>query len=139
VKRQAEWGGSRNSKTTERLSGDTVGSHCRPRHRESVPHITHQLRLISLYMYISLGSVIGAALPVAIWATVRPPLGEIQEISPPYSGAPLAGLLPVVTCKRAPPRGRARMSAAVLCGPVLNSQCRHVNSEAVNRNTEPPR
>ncbi len=33
-------GGSRNSKTTERLSGDTVGSHCRPRHRESVPHIT---------------------------------------------------------------------------------------------------
>jgi len=33
-------GGSRNSKTTDRLSGDTVGSQCRPRHRESVPHIT---------------------------------------------------------------------------------------------------
>ena len=40
MKRQAEWGGSRNSKTTDRLSGDTVGSQCRPRHRESVPHIT---------------------------------------------------------------------------------------------------
>jgi hypothetical protein len=40
MKRQAEWEGSRNSKTTDRLSGDTVGSHCRPRHRESVPHIT---------------------------------------------------------------------------------------------------
>ena len=40
MKRQAEWGGSRNSKRTDRLSGCTVGIHCRHRHRESVPHIT---------------------------------------------------------------------------------------------------
>ena len=39
MKRQAERG-ARNSKTTDRLSGGTVGSHCRHRHRESVPHIT---------------------------------------------------------------------------------------------------
>jgi hypothetical protein len=39
MKRQAERG-SRNSKTTDRLSGGTVGNHCRHRHRESVPHIT---------------------------------------------------------------------------------------------------
>ena len=37
MKRQAEWGGSRNSKTTDRLSGWTVGSHCRRRRGESVP------------------------------------------------------------------------------------------------------
>ena len=40
MKRQAERGGSRNGKTTDRLSEYTVGSHCRHRHCESVPHIT---------------------------------------------------------------------------------------------------
>ena len=43
---------------------------------------THHLRLISL------AAVIGAALPVAIWAKARK--------SHLLSGAPLAGLLPVV-------------------------------------------
>ena len=40
VKRQAERGGSRNGKTANRLSECTLGSHCRRRRGESVPHIT---------------------------------------------------------------------------------------------------
>ena len=40
VKRQAERGGSRNSKTANRLSECTLESHCRRRRGESVPHIT---------------------------------------------------------------------------------------------------
>ena len=47
---------------------------------------THHLRLISL------AAVIGAALPVAIWAKSR----KSHLLSMLLSGAPLAGLLPVV-------------------------------------------
>ena len=40
VKRQTERGGSRNSKTANRLSECTLEDHCRRRCGESVPHIT---------------------------------------------------------------------------------------------------
>jgi len=47
---------------------------------------THHLRLSSL------AAVIGAALPVAIWAKSRKSMRKSHLLS----GAPLAGLLPVV-------------------------------------------
>ena len=42
VKRQAERGGSGNSKTANRLSECTLESHCRRRRGESVPHVTRR-------------------------------------------------------------------------------------------------